>query len=193
MASKLKTTQLKRKEQYERRLKTRLALLSERKTDPSKINKDPLVKNLRANIEATDARLKAIAKIEQRTAELAKIKAEKAEAAKGKRRPLSASLRKAARRKARRRARTSKDKETKEGPGGRQGKKGKRRKKQRLTPRSRLRWNKEAVLLERAAFCFRGNGFAGTEHPGGVNGSRGEAFHTVNPPGAMKGRGGAVQ
>ena len=82
MASKLKTTQLKRKEQYERRLKTRLALLSERKTDPSKINKDPLVKNLRANIEATDARLKAIAKIEQRTAELAKIKAEKAEAAK---------------------------------------------------------------------------------------------------------------
>ena len=82
MASKLKTTQLKRKEQYERRLKTRLALLSERKTDPSMINKDPLVKNLRANIEATDARLKAIAKIEQRTAELAKIKAEKAEAAK---------------------------------------------------------------------------------------------------------------
>ena len=82
MASKLKTTQLKRKEQYERRLKTRLALLSERKTDPSKINKDPLVKNLRANIEATDARLKAIAKIENRTAELAKIKAEKAEAAK---------------------------------------------------------------------------------------------------------------
>lgn len=82
MASKLKTTQLKRKEQYERRLKTRLALLAERKTDPSKINKDPLVKNLRADIEATDARLKAIAKIEQRTAELAKIKAEKAEAAK---------------------------------------------------------------------------------------------------------------
>lgn len=82
MASKLKTTQLKRKEQYERRLKTRLTLLAERKTDPSKINKDPLVKNLRADIEATDARLKAIAKIEQRTAELAKIKAEKAEAAK---------------------------------------------------------------------------------------------------------------
>jgi colicin import membrane protein len=82
MASKLKKTQLKRKEQYERRLNTRLALLSERKTEPSKIEKDPLVKNLRANIAATDARLKAIAKIEQRTAELAKIKAEKAEAAK---------------------------------------------------------------------------------------------------------------
>jgi hypothetical protein len=82
MASKLKTTQLGRKEQYQRRLATRLSLLAERKTEPSRIEKDPLVKNLRANIEATDARLKAIAKIEQRTAELAKIKAEKAEAAK---------------------------------------------------------------------------------------------------------------
>lgn len=79
MASKLKTTQMGRKEQYERRLATRLALLSEKKTEPSMIAKDPLVKNLRANIKATDLRLKAIAKIEQRTAELAKIKAEKVE------------------------------------------------------------------------------------------------------------------
>jgi hypothetical protein len=79
MASKLKKTQQKRKEQYERRLANRLSLLSEKKTDPSKIEKDPLVKNLRANIEASNARLKAIAKIEQRTAELAKMKAEKAE------------------------------------------------------------------------------------------------------------------
>jgi hypothetical protein len=82
MASKLKKTQLGRKEQYERRLNTRLALLSERKIEPSKIEKDPLVKNLRANIAATNARLKAIDKIEQRTVELAKIKAEKVEAAK---------------------------------------------------------------------------------------------------------------
>ncbi|HEX7539252.1 MAG TPA: hypothetical protein VF358_03025, partial [Syntrophales bacterium] len=79
MASKLKTTQMGRKEQYERRLANRLALLSEKKTEPSMIAKDPLVKNLRANIKATDLRLKAIAKIEQRTAELAKIKAEKVE------------------------------------------------------------------------------------------------------------------
>lgn len=79
MASKLKTTQMGRKEQYERRLATRLSLLSERKAEPSMIAKDPLVKNLRANIKATDLRLKAIAKIEQRTAELAKIKAEKVE------------------------------------------------------------------------------------------------------------------
>jgi hypothetical protein len=79
MASKLKATQQKRKEQYERRLAKRLALLSEKKIDPSRINKDPLVKNLRADIEASNARLKAIAKIEERTAELAKRKAEKME------------------------------------------------------------------------------------------------------------------
>ena len=81
MASKLKETQLRRKEQYERKLKNRLAILSEKKIDPARADKDPLVKNLRANIDATDARLKAIAKIEQRTAELAKIKADKAEQA----------------------------------------------------------------------------------------------------------------
>jgi hypothetical protein len=79
MGSKLKKTQMGRKEQYERRLANRLSLLSERKSEASRIEKDPLVKNLRANIEATNARLKAIAKIEQRTAEMAKIKVEKVE------------------------------------------------------------------------------------------------------------------
>jgi hypothetical protein len=87
MGSKLKKTQLGRKEQYERMLNNRLFLLSEKKIEPSKVKKDPLVKNLRANIKAADARLKAISKIEQRTAELAKMKAEKMEKA--------ASLRKA--------------------------------------------------------------------------------------------------
>jgi len=82
MASKLKQTQLRRREQYERRLKSRLALLAERGMEPVRIDKDPLVRSLRAQIEATDARLKAIAAIERRTAELAKIKAERAEAEK---------------------------------------------------------------------------------------------------------------
>ncbi len=82
MASKLKQTQLRRKEQYERKLNNRLALLAERKMEPARMNKDPLVKSLRAQIEATDARLKAIAALEKRAAELAKAKAEKAEAEK---------------------------------------------------------------------------------------------------------------
>ena len=87
MASKLKQTQLQRREQYERRLKTRLALLAERGMEPARIDKDPLVRSLRAQIEATDARLKAIAAIERRTAELAKIKAERAEAEKAAKAP----------------------------------------------------------------------------------------------------------
>ena len=82
MASKLKQTQLRRKEQYERKLKNRLALLAERKMEPARMDKDPLVKSLRAQVEATDARLKAIAALEKRTAELAKAKADKAEAEK---------------------------------------------------------------------------------------------------------------
>ena len=81
MGSKQKKTQLGRKEYFERKLKECLAFLSEKKTEPSQIEKDPHVKNLRANIRAVDARLQAIAKIEQRTAELAKAKVEKAAAA----------------------------------------------------------------------------------------------------------------
>jgi hypothetical protein len=77
MGSKQKKTQMGRKEYFERRLKERLSFLAEKKTEPSSIDKDPSVKNLRANIRAIDARLQAIAKIEQRTAELAKAKAEK--------------------------------------------------------------------------------------------------------------------
>ena len=108
MASKLKQTQLRRKEQYERKLKNRLAILSEKKIDPARADKDPLVKNLRANIEATDARLKAIAKIEQRTAELAKIKADKAEQA--------AALRKAPEAGKEKEKEKGKDKEAKKAP-----------------------------------------------------------------------------
>ncbi len=80
MGSKQKKTQMGRKDYFERRLKERLAFLAEKKTEPSNIDKDPSVKNLRANIRAINARLNAIAKIEQRAAELAKTKAEKAAA-----------------------------------------------------------------------------------------------------------------
>ncbi|MDI9556597.1 MAG: hypothetical protein QM256_12560 [Pseudomonadota bacterium] len=82
MASKLKQTQLRRKEQYERKLKNRLALLAERKMEPARMDRDAIVKNLRAQIEAADARLKAIAAIEKRTEDQAKAKADKAAAEK---------------------------------------------------------------------------------------------------------------
>ena len=128
MASKLKTTQQKRKEQYQRRLANRLSLLAERKTEPSRIEKDPLVKNLRANIEATDARLKAIAKIEQRTAELANIKAAKAEAAKAEKAAALGKPAEGGKEKGKEKGRQGQGKGAQEGPGGRQGKKGKKEK-----------------------------------------------------------------
>jgi len=82
MASKLKQTQLRRKEQYERKLKNRLALLAEKKMESVRMDRDPIVKNLRAQIGAADARLKAIAAIEKRTVDLAKARADKAAAEK---------------------------------------------------------------------------------------------------------------
>ena len=159
MASKLKTTQMGRKEQYERRLANRLALLSEKKTEPSMIEKDPLVKNLRANIKATDLRLKAIAKIEQRTAELAKIKAEKVEN--------EAALRKAKTQEGGKDKDKEKDKGKDKGkekgrtrtrsqrrPRQKARKKRKRRNSQRLSLQKWLRLKNEAVFLGRAAFRF---------------------------------------
>lgn len=81
MGSKQKKTQIGRKEYFERKLKERLSLLSEKKTEPSEIDKDPRVKHLRATIRAIDARLKAIEKLEQRKVEMAKAKADREAAA----------------------------------------------------------------------------------------------------------------
>jgi hypothetical protein len=78
MGSKQKQTQTGQKTAFERRLKDRLSLLSEKGIESPKVDKDPFVKKLRANIRAINDRLKAIAANEKRTEELAKIKAEKA-------------------------------------------------------------------------------------------------------------------
>ncbi len=126
MASKLKQTQLRRREQYERRLKTRLALLAERGMEPARIDKDPLVRSLRAQIEATDARLKAIAAIERRTAELAKIKAERAEAEKAAKTPAPAKAEEGGKEK-----KEKKEKDAKKAPAEGQEKKEKKEKKKK--------------------------------------------------------------
>ncbi len=80
MGSKQKQTQLRQKENLERKLKSRLSFLSERATESSDINKDAFTKKLQAQIRAIDERLKAIAKIEKKAEELVKKKAEKAAA-----------------------------------------------------------------------------------------------------------------
>jgi uncharacterized membrane protein YukC len=71
---------MERKAYFERQLKDRLSFLSEKGIESFKIDKDTIVKKLRANIEAINARLKTIASYEKKTEELAKTKAEKAAA-----------------------------------------------------------------------------------------------------------------
>jgi len=80
MGSKQKQTQNKQKACLERNLKDRLAVLSEKGIESREIDKDTLVKKLRANIRAINTRLKAIDANEKKTEELAMIKVEKASA-----------------------------------------------------------------------------------------------------------------
>ena len=78
MGSRKKEAQERQKAYFERGLEERLSFLSKKGIESPGIDKDTLVKKLRANIRAINVRLKAIAGNEKRTEELAKIKAEKA-------------------------------------------------------------------------------------------------------------------
>ena len=78
MGSRKKEAQGRQKAYFERRLEERLSFLAKKGVEAPGIDKDVLVKKLRANIRAINDRLKAIAGNEKRTEELAKIKAEKA-------------------------------------------------------------------------------------------------------------------
>jgi outer membrane biosynthesis protein TonB len=80
MGSRKKEAQERQKAYFERSLEERLSFLSKKGIESPGIDKDTLVKKLRANIRAINDRLKAIAGNEKRTEELAKIKAEKAAA-----------------------------------------------------------------------------------------------------------------
>ena len=78
MGSRKKEAQGRQKAYFERRLEERLSFLAKKGVEAPGIDKDVLVKKLRANIRAINDRLKAIAGNEKKTEELAKIKAEKA-------------------------------------------------------------------------------------------------------------------
>lgn len=80
MGSKHKQTQNEQKARLERNLKDRLAALSEKGIKSREIDKDALVKKLRANIGAINTRLKAIDANEKKTEDLARMKVEKAAA-----------------------------------------------------------------------------------------------------------------
>jgi hypothetical protein len=77
MGSKQKQTHIGRKVHFERKLEDRLSFLLKKGIESPMVNRDTLVKKLRAHIRAVNARLEAIAVNERKTEELARIKVEK--------------------------------------------------------------------------------------------------------------------
>ena len=82
MGLKRKQMQMRQKANIEQELQNRLSFLSEKGIEAHKINKDPLVRKLQADIRAVSNRLRLVADSEKRTEEMAKIKAERAAAPK---------------------------------------------------------------------------------------------------------------
>ena len=80
MGLKWKQIQMRQKAYVEQKLQNRLSFLSGKEIEAPKIDKDPLVRKLQANIRAVKYRLRLIADNEKRTEEMAKIKAERAAA-----------------------------------------------------------------------------------------------------------------
>lgn len=81
MSLRKKQIQLRQKAQFEQRLKNRLAFLAGKGIEPPKTDKDPIVKQIGADLRAVNTRLRLMAEHEKRTAEMAKAKADKAAAA----------------------------------------------------------------------------------------------------------------
>jgi len=80
MGLKWKQIQMRQKAYVEQKLQNRLSFLSGKEIEAPKIDKDPLVRKLQANIRALNKRLRLIADHEKRTEEMAKIKADRAAA-----------------------------------------------------------------------------------------------------------------
>jgi hypothetical protein len=77
MGSKHKKSRMEQKASFERWLEDRLSYLSKKGIESPRIDKDVIVKKLRADINAVNVRLKSIAEIEKKTEELTRNKAEK--------------------------------------------------------------------------------------------------------------------
>ena len=82
MGLKRKQMQMRQKAYVEQNLQNRLTFLSGKGIEGRKIDRDPLVRGLRANVKAVNVRLRRIADDEKRTEEMTKIKAERAAAPK---------------------------------------------------------------------------------------------------------------
>jgi hypothetical protein len=80
MSLKRKQMLLGQKEHFEQKLKDRKTALSGKGIESARVEKDPIVRKLRANVNAMNNRLKAIAASEKITADMAKLKADRAAA-----------------------------------------------------------------------------------------------------------------
>ena len=80
----------RQKASFEQKLKDRLAFLAGKGTKAPQTDRDPIVKNLKADIKASKKRLARIAELEKRTEEMARTKAEKAAAPKKEEQPKGA-------------------------------------------------------------------------------------------------------
>lgn len=80
MESKKKRMIIRQKARFEHDLRERMAFLSGKGIAAPKAEKDTLVRKLKADIKASDNRLRLIAENEKRTEEMAKTKAERAAA-----------------------------------------------------------------------------------------------------------------
>jgi len=72
----------RQKAAFEQKLKDRLASLAGKGLKGRQTDRDPIVKNLKAEIRTVNRRLARIAELDKRTEEMARIKAEKAAAPK---------------------------------------------------------------------------------------------------------------
>jgi hypothetical protein len=81
MSLKHKNMQLRQKAYGEQQLKDRLALLAGRGIEGKEVDRDPIVRKLKAAVKAVNTRLRAIEAAEKLNQDLAKAKLEKAEAA----------------------------------------------------------------------------------------------------------------
>ena len=95
MGSESREVRLRQKERTEKELETRLAALTARGIDTKKIDKDPTVRALRAEVKQSKKRLAAIDAREALTQSLAERKAQKAAEPKKKKKSKKAAEREA--------------------------------------------------------------------------------------------------
>jgi len=81
MESRKKQIQLRQKAQFEQELAGRLAFLAGKGAEPTKTDKDPIVRKIQADIKAVNNRLRLLAENDKLTEARAKAKADKAAAA----------------------------------------------------------------------------------------------------------------